>query len=162
MPPKFDLEALLARRIVKQPNGCWIWTGSKTLSNYGQIRAEPGGPRIRVHRLMYERANGPIPDGLTIDHLCHTNDLTCWEGDNCPHRLCCNPDHLEAVSNHANSARQHHAKGAWTHCMKGHEFTPENTKRRSGRRVCRTCDNDRKRAYYYANRVAKKPRVFPK
>lgn len=32
-----------------------------------------------------------------------------------------------------------------THCKRGHEFTAENTIwRRNGRRMCRTCQNDRR------------------
>jgi hypothetical protein len=163
MPLKFDLERALATRIVRQPNGCWTWTGAKTQSNYGQIYTQPGGRgRMRVHRLIYERHHGPIPDGMTVEHRCHTDDPNCWEGSNCPHRLCCNPDHLELLTASQNSERMHNSKRAWTHCPRGHEFTPDNIHIRSGRRACRTCDNDRKRAYYYANRVAKKPRVFPK
>lgn len=43
-------------------------------------------------------------------------------------------------------------RGEWTHCAKGHEYTPENTRteqRKGGgtKRVCRTCVRDRAREY---------------
>lgn len=48
--------------------------------------------RIRPHRLAYELAKGPIPLGLVIDHLCRN-------------KACCNPDHLEAVTQRENTMR---------------------------------------------------------
>lgn len=45
-----------------------------------------------AHRLAYERAFGPIPTGMQIDHLCRV-------------RECVNPDHLEVVSHTENVRR---------------------------------------------------------
>lgn len=75
--------------------GCWIWTGGVTPDGYGYIHAS-AGRRLYAHRLAYELSQGPIPDGLTIDHVCH-NGSGCTEGTACPHRRCVNPAHLEAV-----------------------------------------------------------------
>jgi len=41
---------------------------------------------------MYVMAKGPIPDGLTLDHLCRV-------------RHCVNPDHLEPVTQTENRRR---------------------------------------------------------
>lgn len=49
---------------------CLIWTGDVQASGYGRIYVD--GVRVPVHRYAWERANGPIPDGMVIDHTCHT------------------------------------------------------------------------------------------
>ena len=45
---------------------------------------EKSGKLRSAHRTYYERKFGPIPEDLTLDHLCRV-------------RSCVNPDHLEAV-----------------------------------------------------------------
>lgn len=80
----------LLRHIAKR-RGCWIWIGYVAPNGYGYINVGKGIPR-RVHRVSYEHFVGPIPDGLTIDHLC-------------ANVLCVNPDHLEAVTLQENKRR---------------------------------------------------------
>ena len=110
-----------------EPGACWPWTGS-LVKGYGQFSVN--GKTVYAHRWAYEEAIGPIPDRLTIDHLCRTP-------------ACVNSRHLEAVSNRENILRGTgpaavHARQ--THCIHGHEFTPENTYRAPGRgRECRQC-----------------------
>jgi hypothetical protein len=68
-------------RVERREDGCWVWTGSVNDKGYGRIG---GGRRQAValtHRLAYESAVGPIPEGLCVLHRC----------DNPP---CCNPEHL--------------------------------------------------------------------
>lgn len=111
-------------------SSCIVWTGALTTKGYGVKRV---GERLEyVHRLAYIEANGAIPDGLELDHLCR----------NPP---CYNPDHLEAVT-HAENMR----RGYWaskTECPEGHAYDLENTIINSvnGGRQCRTCKNSRRR-----------------
>jgi hypothetical protein len=104
---------------------CWPWLGARAGKGYGVFRGR------RAARLAWELDNGlPFPPGMEACHTC----------DNPP---CVNPGHiwpgtrslnmLDAsakgrLSNRRNrppgSGNQHTNK---THCIRGHEFTPENT-----------------------------------
>lgn len=127
---------LLSHVAIDPETGCWQWTASIRSDGYGEVKFR-GHTRL-VHHAAYELLVGPIPDdGLVFDHLCRN-------------RACCNPEHLERVTQGENLARGHHANRAKTHCPQGHEYTPENTGRASGgARRCLTCkrlDSRRRRA----------------
>jgi hypothetical protein len=64
-------------RVEKLSTGCWEWSGFRNLARggYGYVEGR------RAHRVAWELANGPIPEGLHVCHRC----------DNPP---CCNPSHL--------------------------------------------------------------------
>lgn len=111
--------------------GCWPWLGRLNSGGYGQ-----NAP----HRRAYEIANGAIPEGLTVDHLCFNP-------------ACCNPAHMEVVTLAENLRRQR--KAAATHCVNGHPFTDSNTYRAPGGwRSCRTCRNQASNAYKARRRAA--------
>jgi len=127
--------------------GCVIFTGPLNGDNYGRIKI--AGQMLNAHRQLYLDAVGPVPDGMMLDHTCHSSDAECPGGKECLHRRCVNPNHLEPVTAAENNMRgrsltaQNFLK---THCDQGHEFTPENTKpvkrlRIDGtpQRHCRTC-----------------------
>lgn len=48
--------------------GCWLWTGSMN-GKYGQIGVTHQQPRL-AHRVAWELAHGPIPNGLQVLHTC--------------------------------------------------------------------------------------------
>jgi HNH endonuclease len=71
-------------------NGCWIWQRSAWRSGYPRMKV--AGKWTQAYRVYYERHVGPIPEGMTLDHLCRRP-------------LCVNPDHLEPVSLRENQRR---------------------------------------------------------
>lgn len=85
------------------PDACWHWHATITHEGYGVFQV--GGRQVKAHRYSYEHFIGPIPDGLDLDHACHSRDPHCHEGDQCEHRRCVNPSHLEPVTSAENIAR---------------------------------------------------------
>jgi hypothetical protein len=135
-----DLPDRLQSKILPEPNsGCWIWMGALSEAGYGRDW------NSRAHRVTYEALRGPIPDGMVLDHKCRT-------------RCCVNPDHLEPVTDRENLMRGNtpaRKNAEKTHCKRGHEFTPKNTRvsmAGSGTkcRVCRECARRRDAAYFKA------------
>ena len=148
MSPTLPLEDRFAAKYQVMPNGCWLWTATLINSGYGRLWVE--GRTELAHRVAYELYVGDIPDGMTIDHRCHNEDDDCPGGIDCLHRRCVNPDHLQVVTKQVNLLNGKTivaANAVKTHCIRGHEYTPENTRiyTRLGRefRHCRECDRER-------------------
>lgn len=134
-----ELDRLLSR-VSYADNGCWHWTGGISTSN-GYGRAWLRGSTRSAHVAMYMVVKGEVPDDYQVDHTCHNIDRSCPGGADCMHRRCVNPHHLEAVTRSVNQIRQGRRK---THCPRGHEYTPANTRlTRGNARSCRRCHADR-------------------
>lgn len=114
--------------------GCWVWLGYTSGSNlkYGrwgkcdEWRSKP------AHKAVWEMFNGPIPDGLQLDHLCNNT-------------ICINPAHVQATTTRVNTLRGNNpaaVNARRTHCKKGHSLADAYIyRKRDGRpyRSCREC-----------------------
>ena len=146
---------------VSKTETCWLWGGTLDKDGYGVYSHWRGGDwrtgkmdKARTHMAAYVMAHGPIPEGLTIDHLCRV-------------RACCNPAHLEAVTVRQNTMRgggPTAVNAAKDTCEFGHPFRERGY--RAGR-FCPTCAkaahdrykaskrdeiNERRRANWLLNR----------
>lgn len=108
---------------------CWIWLRHKDRWGYGKLRKESPDGHWLAHRRYYEWHVGPIPEGMTIDHLCRV-------------KACVNPAHMEPVPSAENTRR---ASRLRTHCKHGHPYDETNTRYQGGRRWCRICERERSR-----------------
>jgi len=124
--------------MVRADNGCLEWQGARLASGYGLIgRGRRDEGMAYVHRLAWELAHGPIPDGMFVCHHC----------DNPP---CCNVEHL-FLGTHADNMADMVTKGracgggrhmtARTHCPSKHPYDEANTyvNPTTGARSCRIC-----------------------
>lgn len=134
------------RFVLPEPNsGCWLWSGQRTVEGYGQYSI--GHKPVSAHRMIYALERGPIPGGLTLDHLCR---VPC----------CVNPSHLEPVTLRENILRGYGPpaqRRRQTTCINGHALSGDNLYvwDQKGWRQCRACwterrdkNRDRLRAYW--------------
>lgn len=111
---------------------CWISTYSTQSAGYAQVGWKDGA-KVRnttAHRAAWQHYNGPIPQGMTIDHVCHV-------------RPCVNPWHLRLMAHALNSADQPQIKTCvetGRTCAFGHPIVQG-----TGKAFCRTCKNERRR-----------------
>jgi len=116
----------LTSKIRAVESGCWEWQASLGGHGYGQIH-DPDQQKPRLaHRVVYEACYGPIPEGLTLDHLCRNP-------------RCVNPAHLEPVTQRENWLRGTHWSAISERtgkCRRGHA---DWYVRPNGRRVCKVC-----------------------
>lgn len=121
------------------PDACWPWIGAKVSKGYGSTLG-PNGKIRTAHRLVYEYEVGPIPEGLTLDHLCRN-------------KSCVNPAHLEPVTNAENARRA--SCLALGQCRKGHKVDSEaDIMLMGGKPHCRQCRNEYMREYRAKRKAA--------
>lgn len=76
-------------RVQKNPDGCWLLSGSKWSPGGHICLAREDGSRVAAHRFSYELHHGQIPVGLVVMHSCDVP-------------RCVNPAHLSAGTQREN------------------------------------------------------------
>ncbi|WP_436699921.1 HNH endonuclease [Nocardioides sp. BYT-33-1] len=99
---------------VEKTETCWNWTATANRGGYGRFgdtraAARNGYGTTLAHRIAWQDVNGPVPDGLELDHLCNNP-------------ACVRPDHLEPVTHTENMRRRYERRET---CPNGHPITPE-------------------------------------
>lgn len=96
MSHETEMEYLMARvRLAQRVDGmtvCWEWTLAPTGRGYGLWKRRDANREMLAHRMSYLLHVGPVPEGLTLDHLCRNT-------------ICVNPEHLEPVTARVNVRR---------------------------------------------------------
>lgn len=141
----------VATAFMVDQNGCWISTRTPNKVNgytYVSWRENGQGYSTTGHRAAWTHHNGPIPDAMTIDHLCKV-------------RRCINPAHLRLLSNSENARRQYGRDWPLGECRNGHPDSMREPAMRGGKphSICRPCqdaNNARLSARLKAERAARK------
>lgn len=135
LPDRFWAKVEVVAEASTYPGPCWIW--NKAISTAGYATYWYQDSTMSGHVVSYTCLVEKVPAGLQLDHLCRI-------------RSCVNPDHLEPVTGRVNTLRGETlpaTNAAKTHCLRGHEFTSENTRMaRDGRRICRACPREARQA----------------
>lgn len=133
-PPKVNRTPDEWLAALPRPKGeCWPWPGPRHSHGYG--RALLDGGYTQAHRFVYTKLVGPIPESLTLDHLCKN-------------KLCVNPEHLEPVTRGENLRRatgdRSPQKRRLPPCPHGDSDVYIDPK---GKRICRICRRERTRMW---------------
>ena len=126
---------LLAERIaaktVRMPNGCLEWHGLVNRQGYGRMYSK--GSMKLIHRLAWELANGPIPDGMCVLH--HCDNPPCHDAEKCLFLGTV----AENIADKIAKGRDYNQQK--THCPQGHPYSGDNlyVQKKSGGRKCRIC-----------------------
>lgn len=137
MQSKLTTEARFWTKVQKT-DGCWLWMAGKYPEGYGSFWLD--GTAVRAHRYAYELLIGPIPKGLTLDHLCRV-------------RHCVNPADLQPVSHRENILRGEGVAATaarQAHCLHGHPYDEANiyhNPKKPTWRQCRACHRAYMRTY---------------
>lgn len=101
---------------VNKTETCWLWIGNLNAKGYGAYsKTEYQSGRVKegmkyismaAHRYSWELANGPIPEGIEIDHMCHTP-------------VCVRPEHLRLATRKQNNENRAGANSNSTSGVRG-------------------------------------------
>jgi len=102
---RYEFDTCRFWKRVEKTETCWLWTGTRNSAGYGQLTGKLSARRcyLRAHRVSFEIVNGPIPDGMLVDHICQV-------------RSCVRPDHLRLATAKQN---QEHRVGAQSNSSTG-------------------------------------------
>jgi HNH endonuclease len=100
--------------------------GSRVGKNgYARLPSGRRGIYFYAHRVAYQEAYGPIPEGFHVHH-------------DCGNKACVNPEHMRALA-----PRDHHRLSG-DRC--GHH---DRGMKKDGRSYCRVCERERKSHWYW-------------
>ena len=150
------------RVIVTQERGCWEWAGDKDRDGYSRVKTVKVPNTSRGHRITYALLVGPIPEGLSLDHLCEV-------------RHCVNPEHLDpcTIEDNIRAGAQRRSLRLWNGpqatatqlrmargvCVKGHVLAevgalPRIKKGVSVEARCKACQHETQRKHREKNGIA--------
>lgn len=144
MTPERVVERAIAK--VERSGECILSTYSLGGHGYPQIGwydRDSGHTVMKlVHRVVWESVNGPIPDGMTIDH----------RRSICIGPPCVNVKHLRLLSNYENARRTRGRDWPVGQCINGHPNSELVRVGKAGKRVCRICRRKWQRDYHERQR----------
>lgn len=110
-----------------QSGDCRISTYSTGSHGYAQVGWRDNGKKrtVLAHRAAWEDVYGPVPEGMTLDHMCKT-------------KRCVNPEHMRVLSNYENARRTSGRDWPLGQCANGHPQS-ETVQIPSGKLVCDPC-----------------------
>jgi hypothetical protein len=102
--------------------GCELATGRRDRDGYAFHGT------TRAHIAAWVKANGPVPPGLELDHLCRV-------------RHCCAVHHLEPITRSEQERRKSwRYRSRMKQCPRGHDLATNGIVTPEGGRVCRACN----------------------
>jgi len=123
--------------------GCWNWNRAKDKDGYGVMKFR--GRQQAVHRVAAFL-------WMNLDKTPHLLVL-----HSCDNPSCFNPKHLflgTNLDNMVDASKKKRLRGqSKTHCVNGHEYTPENTRIWKGTRKCKACHAAQEKAKYHERKL---------